>query len=76
VRILPARILGETRGREKSCGESGVPEWYERTGGGAGLECQRGGKPKRKAYVEDTEFTEKRGEGRREDVVMRGQVFG
>ena len=56
MRIRPARILEETLGRRKSCGENGVPEWYEKTGGGAGLGCRR--KAKKKAYAENTEDAE------------------
>jgi hypothetical protein len=40
VRIRPARILEETLGREKSCVESDVSGWYERTGWRAGLGCR------------------------------------
>ncbi len=37
VRIWPTRMVEETPGRGKSCGESDVPEWDGRTGGGDGL---------------------------------------
>jgi len=67
----------ETRGRGKSCEESGVPEWYERTGGEAGLGCR--GKAKKKAYAENTEdakFAEKSREERRRAEKRGGDKTG
>jgi hypothetical protein len=75
VRILPARIQVETLWRGESCGESDVPEWYERTGWVGWTLVQAGGKAERKAYAEDTEdaeFAEKSGEEKRDGNTPTG----
>jgi len=54
-----------------------VPEWYERTGGEAGLGCR--GKAKKKAYAENTEdakFAEKSREERRRAEKRGGDKTG